>query len=168
MASNKGPAKLEAEIAELGDLPRGDLAERWTGLHGNAPPQRLTQDLLVRDIAYELQAQELGGLNAVEKKSLAAFAAGRASLGPKTLPNKAATSNGGMYTPPMANSWGIGAVTDPITPSCKPFFAPAGPVDFAGACGIVDQDFRHAAERAEQSVKVFGVLIVELPLGRRR
>ena len=86
MASNKGPAKLEAEIAELGDLPRGDLVERWTGLHGNAPPQRLTQDLLVRNIAYELQARELGGLNAVEKKSLAAFAAGRASLGPKNLP----------------------------------------------------------------------------------
>jgi len=86
MASNKGPAKLEAEIAELGDLPRGDLVERWTSLHGNAPPQRLTQDLLVRNIAYELQARELGGLNAVEKKSLAAFAAGRASLGPKNLP----------------------------------------------------------------------------------
>ena len=81
MASNKGPAKLEAEIAELGDLPRGDLVERWTGLHGSAPPQRLTKDLLVRGIAYELQARELGGLTAAEKKALIALAEGKADNG---------------------------------------------------------------------------------------
>jgi len=86
MATAKLSAGVLRKIVGLGDLSNGDLVERWIGLHGSAPPQRLTKDLLVRGIAYELQAQELGGLNAVEKKSLAAFAAGRASLGPKNLP----------------------------------------------------------------------------------
>ena len=64
------------EIAGLADLSRDELLEQWTCLIGAEPPKRLTKDLLVRGIAYEIQAQELGGLTAAEKKELAALATG--------------------------------------------------------------------------------------------
>ena len=65
------------EIAGLRGLPRSELHDRWLGLFGKAPPKRLTRDLLVRGIAYEMQAHDLGGLTIKEKKDLAAIAAGR-------------------------------------------------------------------------------------------
>ena len=70
MRSSKAIAKLEQEIAELVDLPRDQMVARWIELHGSAPPNTLTPNLLVRGISYEIQVRELGGLNAVERKAL--------------------------------------------------------------------------------------------------
>ena len=52
-----------------------------------------------------------------------------------------------------------------MTPSCKAFFAPAGPVDDIGISGVVNQCFRHAPVRTQQAVEIFCVLIAELPIG---
>ena len=64
------------EIAGLADLSRDELLEQWTCLIGAEPPKRLTKDLLVRGIAYEIQAEALGGFTDAEKKELTALAAG--------------------------------------------------------------------------------------------
>ena len=70
-------AELEREIDRLADLPRGALVEKWQDIFVREPPKRLTKDLLVRGIAYEIQAEALGGFTYAEKKDLTALAAGQ-------------------------------------------------------------------------------------------
>jgi hypothetical protein len=65
------------EIAGLRGLSRGDLIERWVGLHGAPPLQTMTEGLLARGIAYELQVRQIGGLTPPEMKALGALAQGR-------------------------------------------------------------------------------------------
>jgi hypothetical protein len=65
------------EIAGLCGLSRGDLVERWIGLHGSPPIKTMTEGLLARGIAYEIQIRQLGGLTPAEKKALGALARGR-------------------------------------------------------------------------------------------
>ena len=73
------------EIFGLANFSRGELVERWLGLYGKEPPKRLTQNLLARGIAYEVQARHIGGLGSVEKKALADLAQGRNSPDRKKL-----------------------------------------------------------------------------------
>ena len=65
------------EIAGLCGLSRADLIERWVGLHGSPPIRTMTQDLLARGIAYEMQVGQIGGLTPAERKALRALAQGR-------------------------------------------------------------------------------------------
>ncbi len=46
------------EIAGLCGLSRADLVERWVGLHGSPPIKTMTEGLLARGIAYEMQADK--------------------------------------------------------------------------------------------------------------
>ena len=73
------------EIAGLCGLSRADLVERWIGLHESPPIKTMTQDLLARGIAYELQVRQLGGLTPAERKALGALAQGRSSPSPGAL-----------------------------------------------------------------------------------
>ncbi len=73
------------EIAGLCGLSRADLIERWVGLHGSLPIKTMTEDLLVRGIAYELQVRQIGGLTPAEKKALGALAQGRTNPSPGAL-----------------------------------------------------------------------------------
>ncbi len=73
------------EIAGLCDLSRADLVERWVGLHGSPPIKTMTQDLLARGIAYEMQVRQLGGLTPAERKALGALAQGKTSPSPGAL-----------------------------------------------------------------------------------
>ncbi len=73
------------EIAGLCGLSRADLVERWVGLHGSPPIKTMTQDLLARGIAYEMQVRQLGGLTLAERKALGALAQGRPSPSPGAL-----------------------------------------------------------------------------------
>jgi hypothetical protein len=77
------------EIAGLCDLTRAELVERWVALHGSPPMKTMTEGLLARGIAYELQVQYLGGLTPAESKALDALALGRSS--PNQGPLKAGT-----------------------------------------------------------------------------
>ncbi len=45
------------EIAGLCGLSRADLIEHWVGLHGSPPIETMTEGLLARGIAYELQVR---------------------------------------------------------------------------------------------------------------
>ncbi len=65
------------EIAGLRGLSRSDLFERWAALHGDPPIKTMTEDLLVRGNAYEMQIRQLGGLTPAESKALGALARGR-------------------------------------------------------------------------------------------
>ena len=73
------------EIAGLCGLSRADLVERWVGLDGSPPIKTMTQDLLARGIAYEMQVRQLGGLTLAERKALGALARGRTSSSPGAL-----------------------------------------------------------------------------------
>ncbi len=76
---NAGSAR---EIAGLRGLSRADLIERWVGLHGSPPIRTMTNGLLARGIAYEMQVRKIGGLTPAEKKALGALAQGRTNPSP--------------------------------------------------------------------------------------
>ena len=73
------------EIAGLCGLARADLIERWLELHGSPPMKTMTEGLLTRGIAYELQVRQFGGLTPAERKALVALAWGRANPTPVAL-----------------------------------------------------------------------------------
>src|ERR1700758_5457464 len=64
-----GPAlpdrkSLDAEIARLRDLGVSELRSRWHTVFGRQPPPHLPRHLLCRVLAYRLQADQLGDLDA--------------------------------------------------------------------------------------------------------
>jgi hypothetical protein len=67
---------LESEIAELGELSRPALVVCWKKLCRADPPRGLSQRLLVRGIAYEMQARRYGGLKATTARRLRIIAGG--------------------------------------------------------------------------------------------
>jgi len=78
---------IEEEIAQLRDLDLGGLRVRWRNVLGKPPPEHLTRHLLFRIIAYTLQADRLGDLDAETLKLLkqAAQQEGPASATSKNL-----------------------------------------------------------------------------------
>ena len=55
--------ELKREIDTLVDLPRADLVERWKLLYRPDPPKGISTRLMVRAIAYEMQAKHSGALS---------------------------------------------------------------------------------------------------------
>ena len=53
---------FKQEISQLTGLPRPDLVERWQTLYHADPPKGISTQLMVRAIAYEIQAKHHGGL----------------------------------------------------------------------------------------------------------
>ncbi len=54
---------MAAELARLGDLTLFELREEWRRRHRMPPPMRLSRELLIRAITYNLQERALGGLS---------------------------------------------------------------------------------------------------------
>ena len=54
--------RLEREIDKLASIPRQKLLERWEAHYKTEPPKRISTELMVRAIAYQLQARHCGGL----------------------------------------------------------------------------------------------------------
>ena len=61
---------LSAEIARLSDLPTGDLRARWRTVFRKVPPATLSRNLLFRTLAYRLQADRFGDLDAETRRIL--------------------------------------------------------------------------------------------------
>lgn len=59
----RGRPDVRAEIAALSDLSRDELAERWCRIYGMTPPKGVRQELMIRAVAWHLQAKRLGGLS---------------------------------------------------------------------------------------------------------
>jgi hypothetical protein len=55
---------IDVEIARLRDLDVGALRARWHTVFGRRPPPHLPRHLLFRILAYRLQADHLGDLDA--------------------------------------------------------------------------------------------------------
>jgi hypothetical protein len=70
MAGKRTLAEVEREIGRLSGLPRAALRAEWRTLLGSEPPN-VSRDLLLRALAWELQAQVLGGLSKETKRILA-------------------------------------------------------------------------------------------------
>ena len=63
-------ADLAARVRSLPDSPRDELAAEWRRLWGSAPPHRASRAFLVRAIAYGLQVEVYGGLDAETRRLL--------------------------------------------------------------------------------------------------
>jgi hypothetical protein len=63
-------ASIEEEIAQLRDVDLKGLRARWRNAFGRPAPEHLTRYLLFRIIAYRLQADRLGDLDAETLKVL--------------------------------------------------------------------------------------------------
>jgi hypothetical protein len=63
-------AKLEREVAGIGDLSREELVARWVAAYGCPPPKGVKRGLLERSAAWHLQAKRLGGLSAHARRAI--------------------------------------------------------------------------------------------------
>jgi hypothetical protein len=61
---------IAAEVAALSDLSRDELIERWCKIYGVLPPKGVRQELLIRAVAWHLQAKRLGGYSAETRRLL--------------------------------------------------------------------------------------------------
>ena len=68
------PGRLAEDLAGLPGLNRKDLIEHWRDLYGNEPPRGISQQLLLRAVAYKMQERVLGGLKPSTRRLLAKIA----------------------------------------------------------------------------------------------
>jgi hypothetical protein len=61
---------LDVKLARLRELDVAELRSRWHTLFGRKPPSHLPRHLLYRIVAYRLQANQLGDLDAESKRLL--------------------------------------------------------------------------------------------------
>ena len=96
MVSRRSAARLEDQIASLGDLSRCELVERWQAHFKRPPPKGIRRPLLMRALAYQLQAKRWGGLRRDTARQLRAVAAGSVSEGPAQRNKSGADVKPGM------------------------------------------------------------------------
>jgi hypothetical protein len=68
--------KLEQDIDGLAELPRADLLERWRALYRADPPKGISRPLLIRAVAYGMQAKRSRGLTPAMRRHLRKVANG--------------------------------------------------------------------------------------------
>ena len=68
--------RLEREIDALADLDRVDLIGLWRTFYRTKPPKGISRGLLIRAVAYELQAKRYGGLKPATGRRLMVIAMG--------------------------------------------------------------------------------------------
>ena len=72
------PVALSLQIAHLQAMPIEALQARWRTVLGKRPPAQLPRYLLVRVLAYQLQAARLGDLSRETQRELERLAPGAA------------------------------------------------------------------------------------------
>ena len=76
MANYSGNVDLEREIAMLGNLLHRDLVARWHAGQGTPPPKGMSRRLLQLALAYQIQADAHGSLDAKTARYLHVVATG--------------------------------------------------------------------------------------------
>lgn len=61
---------LKAEVAAIGDLSRDELCQRWQKIYGQQPPKGVRRELIIKAVAWHLQAKCLGGYTAETRRLL--------------------------------------------------------------------------------------------------
>jgi hypothetical protein len=88
-------AEVDRQIAELLNRSTQELRAAWRQLHRTGPPQRLSRDLLIRALAYDLQERTHGGPSAVLRRRLRTLARaserGALSVDPCNVPKAGST-----------------------------------------------------------------------------
>ena len=69
---------FEQKIAKLAYLTRSVLVVRWQAIYRTDPPKGISRRLLIRAIAYEMQAKQYGGLKPAIDRRLRMIANGTA------------------------------------------------------------------------------------------
>lgn len=74
-------SSLADELARLPSLDRTALTTAWQTAYGAEPPRNISQPLMLRALAYRMQAQSLGGLKPSTQRYLMRIAEeGKAAL----------------------------------------------------------------------------------------
>src|ERR1700732_3921450 len=68
-------------LARLSEVTIFELRGEWRRLHRMPPPMRLSRDLLIRGIIYQLQERAYGGLSKAAARKLERASAGPPSRG---------------------------------------------------------------------------------------
>ncbi len=66
----RGKPDIEAEIAALTGLSREELGERWRKIYGVAPSRGIRRDLMLRAVAWDVQARRLGSFSVGTRRLL--------------------------------------------------------------------------------------------------
>jgi hypothetical protein len=61
---------IATDVAALSELSREELVKRWRKIYGALPPKGVRQELMIRAVAWHLQAKRLGGLSAETRRLL--------------------------------------------------------------------------------------------------
>ena len=77
--------EIDGEIGELAGLPRADLLERWRGIYRTRPPKGVSRRMMVRAIAYEIQAKKYSGLKPALSRQLQRIATGLVTGAPVSI-----------------------------------------------------------------------------------
>jgi hypothetical protein len=78
---DKAAIDIAKAVVWLSELTIFELRGEWRRLHRVPPPMRLSRDLLVRGIIYQLQERAYGGLSTATARKLEQAAAGSPSRG---------------------------------------------------------------------------------------
>lgn len=87
-------ADLERALARLQSLSSWDLREEWRRVHRAHPPKRISNDLLIRGIAYRLQEQAYGRLPAATRGKLEGMASAPETSEPAQRKSSVALKSG--------------------------------------------------------------------------
>ena len=93
-------SKLKREIAQLSNLSRPELVERWRKIYRCAPPKGVKRGLLERAVAWHLQATHYGGLSPSVKRRLKQAVLEIGSDGSPTSPGTAVATSVAMGSSP--------------------------------------------------------------------
>ena len=84
-------ASVAARVLALPNCSRGELEEQWRALWGSRPPRHGSREFLIRAVAYGIQAQAFGGLDA---KTLQLLRKANGPNGARPKPQRSRLSKG--------------------------------------------------------------------------
>jgi hypothetical protein len=73
---NQSQSGIEAHLTRLGSMDRADLTAAWTDCYGSTPPPKISQQLMIKAIAYRWQEEVFGELSGIAQRMLCKIACG--------------------------------------------------------------------------------------------
>jgi hypothetical protein len=70
MVSDVKSEKLAKELKDLEARSEAELKDRWSGLYGTKPPQKIHRSLLIAAVAHRMQENAFGALKSSVRRHL--------------------------------------------------------------------------------------------------